>query len=112
MVHFSIDRRKTKTEVIIQPIAVKVDINVGQWELKVKTSILRKTRENACDQIAIGFSLNLIGWEAGASFLSELIPKRSQAIPKYFLIAFRHSVENCSISTFIWFQWALELKFS
>ena len=54
MVHFSIDRRKTKTEVIIQPFAVKVDINVGQWELKVKTSILRKTRENACDQIAIG----------------------------------------------------------
>lgn len=47
MVHFSIDRRKTKTEVIIQPIAVKVDINVGQWELKIKTSILRKTRENA-----------------------------------------------------------------
>lgn len=35
MVHFSIDRRKTKTEVI-QPIAVKVDINVGQWGLKVK----------------------------------------------------------------------------
>ena len=110
MVHFSIDRRKTKTEVIIQPIAVKVDINVGQWELKVKTK--RKTRENACDQIAIGFSLNLIGWEAGASFLSEPIPKRSQAIPKYFRITFRHPVENCSISTFIWFQWALELKFS
>ena len=36
MVHFSIDRRKTKTEVIIQPIAVKVDINVGQWGRKVK----------------------------------------------------------------------------
>ena len=40
----------------------------SQWELKTKTTKLPKARENAGDQVVIGVSLHLIGWESGASF--------------------------------------------
>ena len=41
----------------------------GQWELNVKTSKVLKARENAGDQVAFGFSFNLIGRESSVSFL-------------------------------------------
>ena len=34
----------------------------SQWELKVKTNKLPKARENAGDQVVIGFSFELIGF--------------------------------------------------
>ena len=38
---------------------------------KMKTTKLPKARENAGDQVVIGFSLQLIGWKKGASFLNQ-----------------------------------------
>lgn len=43
----------------------------SQLDLKVKTSILPKARENVGDLVVIGFSLHLIGWESDAIFLDQ-----------------------------------------
>ena len=32
-----------------------VNKRTNQWELEVNTSNLRQARENACDQVAVGF---------------------------------------------------------
>ena len=57
---FSIECRKTKTKANYNNQSSK-NITRSPWELEVKTSKPPKARENASDQVAIGFSLNLIG---------------------------------------------------
>lgn len=39
-----------------------------QKRVKIKLS---EARENACDQVVIGESLYLIGWEGGVNFLNQ-----------------------------------------
>ena len=46
-------------------------IRGSQWQLEVNACNRPVARENASDQGAIGFSLHLIGWEGGASFLGQ-----------------------------------------
>ena len=65
---------------------------MNQSELEAKTRDRRQARENACDQIAIGLVLHLIGWEANASFFNQ--SERSKAKPKQL-----HSIENRSMNT-------------
>ena len=71
----------------------------SQWELKVKATKLPKARENAGDQVAIGFSLHLIGWKRGTSFLdqSQSEVRKTNAISDYF----RFSIENCPDRSFL-----------
>ena len=70
---FSIECRKTKTQVITTVlIRRKENILKNSWPLKVKPTKLNKARDLAGDQVVIGFSLHLIGWESGASFLGQL----------------------------------------
>ena len=45
---------------------------------QVKTSKLTRARENAGDQVAIGYSWNLIGIESGVSFLGQSKSKVKQ----------------------------------
>ena len=45
---------------------------MNQSELEENTRNRLQARENACDQVAIGFVvLHLIGWVVGASFLNQ-----------------------------------------
>ena len=46
---------------------------MNQWELKANTRDQRQARENACDQVAIGFGLHLIGWDGDARFLNQAL---------------------------------------
>ena len=68
----------------------------GQSELTVKTSKLRKARENAGDQVTIGFSF-ASDWSRERRECSEPITARSKAktnaIPNYFW----RSIKNCSM---------------
>ena len=59
---------KTKTKVITTANQSKGNY---QWQLEVNSCNRPVARENASDQGAIGFSLHLIGWEGGASFLDQ-----------------------------------------
>ena len=53
---FSIECRKTKTMLSQRPIRTTVSITRIQSELKVNTCNRPKARENAGDQVEIGFS--------------------------------------------------------
>ena len=68
---FSIEFRKPKPKWSQRPIRVKEIIRGSQWQLEVNACNRPVARENASDQGAIGFSLHLIGWEGGASFLDQ-----------------------------------------
>ena len=58
---FSIECRKTKTKASTTANHCQENITRSPLELEVKTSEPPKAWENASDQVAIGFSLNLIG---------------------------------------------------
>ena len=47
---------KLKTKLTQLPIRTKVNIIINQWELKVKAGNVPEVRENASDQVMIGFS--------------------------------------------------------
>ena len=85
---FSIECRKTKTKVITTVlIRRKENIFKNSWPLKVKPTKLNKARDLAGDQVVIGFSLHLIGWESGASFLGQLqseVNQKQKTVPYYF----------------------------
>ena len=68
---FSIECGKPKPKWSQRPIGVKEIIGGSQWQLEVNACNRPVARENASDQGAIGFSLHLIGWEGGASFLGQ-----------------------------------------
>ena len=57
------------------------NISKSQGKLKAKTSKLPEARENACDQVAIGFSFESDWWREWCEF-SGPITKRSKARPK------------------------------
>ena len=57
------------------------NISKSQGKLKAKTSKLPEARENACDQVAIGFSFESDWWREWCEF-SGPITKRSKAKPK------------------------------
>ena len=57
------------------------NISKSQGKLKAKTSKLLEARENACDQVAIGFSFESDWWREWCEF-SGPITKRSKAKPK------------------------------
>ena len=63
-------------------------IRGSQWQLEVNASNRPVARENASDQGAISFSLHLIGWEGGASFLARPIKQHSKAKPIQSWITF------------------------
>ena len=52
---FSIEGLKTKTKLSQRPIRWKENNFKSQWELKLDTIKLPKARENAGDQVVIGF---------------------------------------------------------
>ena len=56
------------------------NISKSQGKLKAKTSKLLEARENACDQVAIGFSFESDWWREWCEF-SGPITKRSKAKP-------------------------------
>ena len=64
------ERHITKTIVIIK-VANLHEGYSSQKSNENSTNNLPDARENASFQVAIGFSLNLIGRESGASFLSR-----------------------------------------
>ena len=49
---------------------------MNQWELGANTGNRRQARENACDQVAIGFAL--IGWVAGTTFINQSLSEVKQ----------------------------------
>ena len=53
---FSIECRKTKTNVMTQPITTNTNYAMNQSELEANTSNQRQGRENACEQVVIGLS--------------------------------------------------------
>ena len=60
---------------------------MSQWELEANTGNLRQARENASDQVAIGFGF-------ASDWSSQSVVKQNQSIiPDYF----RHSIETRSI---------------
>ena len=62
----------------------------------------RQARENACDQVAFGLVLHLIGWVGDASFLNQSQSEVKQNQSNSEL----HSIENRSVEKklegFIW----------
>ena len=88
MLCFSIECRKTKTKVITTVlIRRKENIFKNSWPLKVKPTKLNKARDLAGDQVVIGFSLHLIGWESGASSLGQLqseVNQKQKTVSYYF----------------------------
>ena len=69
---------------------------MNQWELKANTRDRRQARENACDQVAIGFGFGS-DWSRRWRELFKPITERSKAKPKQFSDYFRQSIENRSI---------------
>ena len=66
-----------------QDLLINNNVNhnkANQWELEANARDQRQARENARDQV-------VIGWEGGASFLKP-ITERSKAKPKQFWITF------------------------
>ena len=59
---------------------------MNQWELKANTRNRRQARENACDQVAIGFGF-ASDWLSigGASFLnqSQSVVKQNQGVVSF-----------------------------
>ena len=55
---------KRKQTLLQQSIRCKKNTLKSQWKLKVKVTKLPKARENAGDQV-------VIGWECGASFMDQ-----------------------------------------
>lgn len=56
----------------VEKVVDTENIFKSQWELKVKKTKLSIGRENAGDQVMIGFSFfHLIGWASGGGFLDQ-----------------------------------------
>ena len=73
---------------------------MNQSELEVNTYSRRQERENACEQVTIGFGFTsdwLKRWRE--NFYP--ITKRSNAKPKQSRNYFRNSIENRSIITYL-----------
>ena len=62
---------KPKPKQLQWPITTNVSNKTTQWELEANTRNPRQARENARDQVTIGFGFTfwfyLIGWEGGAN---------------------------------------------
>ena len=69
---------------------------MNQSELEANTSIARQARENACEQVTIGFGLTS-DWLRKWCELFYPTRERSKAKPKQTQHYFQHSIENCSI---------------
>ena len=72
---------KPKSKLSQRPIITKVNISRSQWELKLNTCILPhldQARENASDQVAIGFSF-ASDWLKRWREFSRLITERREA---------------------------------
>ena len=69
-----------------------------QWtnELEANTRNRRQVRENACDQVVIGFGFASDWLRRWREFFKP-ITERSKAKPKQFSDYFRQSIENRSI---------------
>ena len=78
---------------------------MNQWELKANTRDQRQARENACDQVAIGFGF-ASDWLSRWREFFKPITERSKAKPKQFSDYFRHSIENRSIAVKAWLSTA------
>ena len=99
--------RRAKTNVNTTANQKKGKYFKRQWELKVKPIKLPIARENKSDQVVIDFSLHVIGWESGASFLdqSQSKAKKNNAVSDYF----QHLNQNCSNKS--WLVLVLHLGF-
>ena len=94
---FSIKCHETKTKAITMANHKKLNNTMNQWELEANTRDQRQARENACDQVAIGFGFVSDWLRRWRDFLKP-ITERSKAKRKQFSDYFRHSIENRSIS--------------
>ena len=90
----SIGCRKIEHKVSRRPITTKENIKRNQQELKVRTSNLPRARENADDQVAIGFSFESDWLRKWREFSRQII-KRSEAKPEQSRGYYRHPIENC-----------------
>ena len=87
--------RKTNPKQLLRPITTDTENPINQSELKANTCRRRQARENACDQVTIGFGLTsdwLRRWHE--SFLP--IAKSSNAKLKQWRNYFRFLTENRS----------------
>ena len=68
---------------------------MNRWGL---TRNRRQARENACDQVAVGFSFASDGLSRWLEFFKP-ITERSKAKPKQFSDYFQHSIKKCTNNT-------------
>ena len=92
---FSIECCIIKTKVITKANRRKESALKSLWELKIKPTKLPKARENAGEQVVIGFNFESDWLREWREFLDQSWSEVQQikAIPDYS----RHSIENCLI---------------
>ena len=73
---------------------------MNQSEIKANKSSWRLARENACEQVTIGFGFTS-DWLRKWREIFQPIREPSNAKPKQTQHYFRHSTENCSNLTHI-----------
>ena len=90
MTRFSIERQKTKTKAVAKANQKKGKYLYEPMRAQAKASELPKVRENAGDQVVIGFNFAFI-WlrESGAGVVDQ-----SQSETNAIGITSQHSIEN------------------
>ena len=86
---FQVSDVKPKPKQLQWPITTDENNTMNQWELKANTRNRRQARENACDQVAIGFGF-ASDWLTRWREIFKPITERSKAIQN------KHSIENRS----------------
>ena len=69
----------------------RINNAMSQWELDANTRSRRQARENACGQVAIGFSF-ASDWLSSWREIFKPLSERNKAKPKQFWDYFRHSI--------------------
>ena len=87
MERFSIECHSTNTKVITAAIRTKINVTRNQSELKLNTPNRLEARENASDQVTIGFSFPS-DWLRGWREFSRPITEHSEAKPMQSRITF------------------------
>ena len=97
---FSIECCIIKTKFITKANRRKESALKSQWELRIKPTKLPKARENAGEQVVIGFNFESDWLREWREFLDQSWSEVQQikAIPDYL----RNSIENCLI---LWSDW-------
>ena len=91
---------KLKPKLSQRPIKIKGNIPRSQSELKANTSKRREARENASDQVAIGFSF-ASDWLKKWREISRPITELSNAKPMQSRITFDTQLKNTLLLNYV-----------